>query len=314
MASLDLQPLTTDRLDEAAELLAKRHARHRAAEPLLPSVDDFRPHIAREVEADGAAGLLATRGGRALGYLVGRIERDERLGDSRAVVGLAGCAAEEPEVIRDLYAGLAEGWVAQGVRRHQALVPASERDLVDAWFRLAFGVQFVTAVRETAPEQQPTTKIAIRAGTRSDLAVVARYDRELWLHQTRAPSFSGLDVPPQEEFEAEWEDTWDEPETYWTFVAEQEGRIVGEAVLYRRPTGDLRIPELNVDLAHAVTDPAVRGAGVGLALAVHVLSWAHAHGFRSMTTDWRSVNLLSSRFWPRRGFRPTFLRLYRHIP
>ncbi len=28
----------------------------------------------------------------------------------------------------------------------------------------------------------------------------------------------------------------------------------------------------------------------------------------------RVTNLLSSRFWPRRGFRATFLRLYRHIP
>jgi hypothetical protein len=33
-----------------------------------------------------------------------------------------------------------------------------------------------------------------------------------------------------------------------------------------------------------------------------------------MVTDWRETNLLSSRFWPARGFRPFFLRLYRSIP
>jgi hypothetical protein len=33
-----------------------------------------------------------------------------------------------------------------------------------------------------------------------------------------------------------------------------------------------------------------------------------------MVTDWRVTNLLSSRFWPRRGFRLSFLRLYRSIP
>ena len=33
-----------------------------------------------------------------------------------------------------------------------------------------------------------------------------------------------------------------------------------------------------------------------------------------MTTDWRMTNLLASRYWPRRGFRETFLRLYRSIP
>jgi hypothetical protein len=45
-----------------------------------------------------------------------------------------------------------------------------------------------------------------------------------------------------------------------------------------------------------------------------VLAWAHEHGYGSMTTDWRMTNLLASRFWPKRGFRPTFLRMYRSIP
>jgi hypothetical protein len=43
-------------------------------------------------------------------------------------------------------------------------------------------------------------------------------------------------------------------------------------------------------------------------------SCSHDQGFRSITTDWRSANLLSSRFRPRRGFRPTYLRLYRAVP
>jgi hypothetical protein len=33
-----------------------------------------------------------------------------------------------------------------------------------------------------------------------------------------------------------------------------------------------------------------------------------------MVTDWRVTNLLASRFWPRRGFRTSFVRLYRSIP
>jgi ribosomal protein S18 acetylase RimI-like enzyme len=58
----------------------------------------------------------------------------------------------------------------------------------------------------------------------------------------------------------------------------------------------------------------VRGAGAGVALTEHVLGWAHEHGFRAMTMDWRMTNLEAARFWPRRGFRETFLRLYRSIP
>jgi GNAT superfamily N-acetyltransferase len=53
---------------------------------------------------------------------------------------------------------------------------------------------------------------------------------------------------------------------------------------------------------------------VGRALTAHVLEWAKEHGYGSMTTDWRMMNLFASRFWPARGFRPTFLRMYRSIP
>jgi len=34
----------------------------------------------------------------------------------------------------------------------------------------------------------------------------------------------------------------------------------------------------------------------------------------SILRAWRVTAPLSSRFWPARGFRPTFLSQYRHIP
>ena len=64
----------------------------------------------------------------------------------------------------------------------------------------------------------------------------------------------------------------------------------------------------------AATDPDVRGSGAGIALTEGAFAWARERGHEVMVTDWRVTNLLSSRFWPARGFRETFLRLYRHIP
>ena len=126
-----------------------------------------------------------------------------------------------------------------------------------------------------------------------------------------APSFSGHFT----EFDArveEWRDTWND-DRFVHFVAERDGRIVGHIVLYRRPH-DLRVPRDSIDLAGASTFPEARGGGVGRALTAHVIAWAHEHGFPTMTTDWRMTNMLASRFWPRRGFRKTFLRLERNLP
>jgi hypothetical protein len=44
------------------------------------------------------------------------------------------------------------------------------------------------------------------------------------------------------------------------------------------------------------------------------LAWAAGAGYRAIVTDWRVTNLEASRFWPRRGFRESFIRLYRSIP
>ena len=56
---------------------------------------------------------------------------------------------------------------------------------------------------------------------------------------------------------------WDDPELYTQFVAERDGRVVGHALLYRRPAGNLRVPRASIDLVQLATAPEVRGSGVG---------------------------------------------------
>ena len=316
MPGIEIQPLEDEHLAASAALLADRHARHREAEALQPEISDFRAQLERDLEHELASGVVALRGEEVVAYLIGRVEEDALLGDRRGIVDFAGCAAAtgEAEAVRDLYAALAARWVAAGATRHLALIPASDEALTDPWLRLAFGVQFVWAVRETAAMKPVEAGIEIRGGRPDDLELVARLDRSLYEHQAGPPSFSGLAITSDEELRAEWSDLWDDPQLYTHFVAERAGRPLGHLVLYRRPTGDLRGPEGNIDLSHAATLPAARRSGVSLALIGHALTWAHEHGFRSMTTDWRSVNVLSSRHWPRRGFRPTYYRLYRALP
>ncbi len=311
MPQNDIVPFSDEHLSGAAAVLAERHARHRAAEPLLPDVVDFREQIEREWTAEGASGATALANGEVVGYLIGRGE-DGPFG-RYLWVRLAGHAVRQPgELVRDLYAAAAGRWVAEGLTKQFVFVPPLP-DLVDPWFRLSFGASAALAARETAPEHVPELGLSIRPSTPDDLRDAARLGRMLSLHLNESPSFSGLEVRSEESFLDEWGDTWDE-EQYMHFVADQSGEIVGHVLLYRRPEGDLRVPPGSIDLANALTEPGVRGSGVGLALTNHVLGWAYEHGYPTMITDWRMTNLEASRFWPRRGFRQTFLRLYRSIP
>lgn len=296
MPGLEIHPLSGLR-DEAARLLAERFARQRAAEPLLPEIDDFEPHVPAE-------GHVATRGGEAVAYLAGAAD-----GDTARWL-FAGHAAREPEALRDLFATQAG---ELGVSRFMLTVPASERELVDTWFSLAFGCQAVWAVREVAPAGAVDFGGTIRPATPDDVEALIDFDELLYVHQAVSPSFSGLDAPNRDDVRKEYDEVWGD-DTFIPFVAERDGVVAGMLGLYRRPADDLRVPAANIDLAFAATRDDARGGGVGLALTAHAMSWASEHGFASMTVDWRSVNLLSSRFWPRRGFRPQYLRLYRSVP
>lgn len=298
MASLEIHPLSGLR-DEAANLLAERYARQRAAEPLLPDVADFQAELPED-------GHVATRGGEAVAYLAGALDEKSEL----ARWLFAGHAAREPEALRDLFAVQAD---ELGVSRFMVTVPATDPALIDVWFRLAFGCQAVWAVRDVEPAEPVEFGGSIRRATPDDLEAIVDFDELLYDHQVTTPSFSEFTTPPRDELRAEANEIWDD-DTYIPFLAEVKGQAVGMLGLYRRPEGELRVPASNIDLAFAVTRDEVRGSGAGLALTAFALRWAHEQGFRSMTVDWRSVNLLSSRFWPRRGFRPQYLRLYRAVP
>jgi GNAT superfamily N-acetyltransferase len=315
MPKLEIQPFSDDDIDAAAGLLAQRHRAHRAAEPLLPDVDDFRPHVEETWGADAASGWLASRDGRPVGYVIGA-PRDNEVWGPNVWVELGGHAVEEAEIARDLYAVAAEHWVERGRTSHYVLVPAADRNLVDAWFRLGFGAQHAMGVREV-PDSAPSSpgQFTVRDGLPGDVA--AGLGRALNDHQLLSPVFSQAAVFSDEETEAEWRKELDDKRA-GNLVAELDGRPVSLVQLapveYSGTHVGLARPRGACILGYAATLPEARGTGAGLALTNAAFDWARDHGYETIVVDWRETNLLSSRFWPARGFRRTFQRLYRSIP
>jgi ribosomal protein S18 acetylase RimI-like enzyme len=304
------EPFSETHLDDAAELLERRHSLHLAEEPLLRREPDFRAEVEQAWRADGASGSVLVEDGRLRGYLVAEPRTFAPV--TWVVADVAGFALDaDAELTRDLYSHAATQWVEEGHMRHAVYLPASETEQIDAWFRLSFGASATTAAREVEPESFES-EVSVRDGTPDDLEDAARLDRAMAESMAPAPSFSGLELQSQEATVEEWRDTWNDDQ-FKHFVAEADGQAVGHLVLWRGRKG-LRIPEGSIDLAAASTEPESRGTGAGRALTARAFTWAHEHGYDSMTTDWRMTNLLASRFWPKRGFRTTFLRMYRSIP
>jgi GNAT superfamily N-acetyltransferase len=318
VARLEIRPFSDDFVAPAGALLAARHRRHRAVEPLLPPRYEDPAAAAAEVEelarAEGASGAVALRDGRLVGYLLGA-PRPQPVWGANVWIELAGHAVEEAEDVRDLYAAAAERWFAEELVRQYALVPAGDSALLSAWSRICFGQQHAHGVREVPEAEWPP---GVRLAEDRDIDALVELSPLIVDHQAGAPVF-GIGVPREtpEEIRADIAEDLPKPEI-GDLVLERDGRIVGAFQLVPVELSSvhsgLARPEGAALLGWAATDPRVRGSGAGLALTEASFAWARGRGHDIMVTDWRVTNLLSSRFWPARGFRETFLRLYRHIP
>ena len=303
-------PFAEEHLPAAAALLENRHRRHRDAEPLLAAEIDFRAEVEALWRNDGASGAFTEDG-----YLLGT-----QLGDSwgpNAWVELAGHAVRRAELVRDLYAEAAARWVEEGRTRHYVYVPAFDHELVDAWFRLGFGAQHALGIRELSEEAAlEVGTVIVREADERDVDAMVQIGPELARHQSISPVFSDLHPDDEDELRTEITEDLSKPEL-GNLIAEIDGRVVGNFVVVPiemsgAHVGLARPPGL-AHLGYAAVLPEARGSGAGLALTAASFAWARKRGYRAMVTDWRVTNLLASRFWPNRGFRTTFLRVYRAI-
>jgi ribosomal protein S18 acetylase RimI-like enzyme len=321
VSRLEVVPFTDAHLEDAAELLAARHRRHREVEPLLPERFEGAAAALGEVEEawrkEGASGAAALRDGKLVGYLVGA-PRETTLWGENTWIELAGYASTEPEEVRDLYAAAAARWVEEGRSRHYALVPAIP-ELVDPWYRVSFGQQHAHGIQRLPPEvaSPPPRWLEIRRPRLDEIDELIAIDLALPAHQQLSPVFSDMAGPTDDESREEWVRTIEGDEEH-VLVGYRDGTplaawsvVPAEVSSQHRGLGR---PDHAAFLGFASTVPKARGTGIGIALTDACLEWAAERGYGSMVVDWRVTNLLASRFWPRRGFRTSFLRLYRSIP
>jgi ribosomal protein S18 acetylase RimI-like enzyme len=322
--SVQVIPFDDGLLSQAGELLARRHRRDRVVLPGLPARFED-PDVAREaikatLQRKQAGGFAALEDGRLVAYLIGDMVVDNLWGRS-GWVRTPGCA-HAPDVgvgiIRDLYAALGARWVGYGIFFHFVLVPVADPVLVQAWFSLSFGIEQVHALIDLGAINRASpsvpSEIEIRRAGARDRQHLAEMSDVIWKTQVQAPVWGVMMPETVGENVEGWGELVDQADvTVW--LALMEGRVVGVQGYWpaERADDNLLIPEECAHMSVAGTREEARGRGIGTLLTNHGLAQARLAGYRFCETDWRSTNLLASRFWPRRGFRPVAYRLVRRI-
>lgn len=305
MTRYEVRPARPDDITGVARLGAATRARARAVEPLLG--DAYADAAAvRPLLEPAEWSWVAVRDDEVVAALVadasgGRV--------SAGPLGVLGTG----DVLGDVYAAAAQEWVDAGLHEHGLHVHATDLPAQDTLVSLGFGHQQAIGVRrldDLGPEVV-VAGLRIRPAGPEDLPDVLPLAGLISDHQAGSPVFAARDAAYHASLaQVHAEELASEEARY--LVAYLDGDAVAMSISYDGEVGPL-VPERAVELPVLAVAARVRGRGVGLALTRATLQAARDSGAEVVQTDWRTTNLLSSRFWPRRGFRTTVLRLSRTI-
>jgi GNAT superfamily N-acetyltransferase len=310
--SLEIVPLRDKHLEDAAALVTARYRALRGHAPPLPSRYEDVSSILTPLRdlAGQAPGVVAMRDGRLAGFLLGMVLAEFR--GKRAVYSPEWANAVEGEdgreIYREMYARLSAGWVADGCFTHVITLLAHDREAIDAWHWLGFGLTAVDAMRDLTPAQGAIAKFEIRRAGLEDIEEAITLDQALHGHLAAAPVFL------MDEHGSEFYEQWLANSANVLWLAYRRGEVVAEMGLEPSNTEACYIirDEKTISITSAFTKESERNKGIGTALLNHSLDWARSAGYERCAVDFEPQNIPAARFWLRH-FQPVCYSLIRHV-
>ncbi|MFI5273307.1 MAG: GNAT family N-acetyltransferase [Ktedonobacterales bacterium] len=331
---IEIVPFTEDHTQEAAPLLAARHAADRRYAPALPERYErtavCRELLRAEIAQPGVSGVAAVCGGKLTGYMLGATVLPDPNGnplfhEERATIVRQAWHAVAPDggeaTYRALYGMLARQWLEQGSFAHYLWAPAAAGAALDTWYALGFTQNTVSAVSALTGTRggdddgdEPRVGCGdweLRRAGPDDLETVLELCVANMRFHAEPPTFFPLFPELEASMRPYMALSLADPDCA-CWLAERDGQVLGLQTFAR--AGDaLQTPERAVYLDHGFTVPEARGTGVGSALLARTRRWAREAGYDRCTLMYAPANPLSSRFWPAHGFRPLYYRLARRI-
>jgi GNAT superfamily N-acetyltransferase len=325
--TLAIVPLTAEHIPEAAALHDRWYTRARRSLPYQsgrtsapPVGEELLGKILAEPQLEAAAARVAGGGGFA-GYLaavpVDLAEDDRAALDTHprsALIPFGGHAlraGQETQVLRGLYAAVAERLVTQRRLVHYVDLPADDAAAL-AWFRLGFGLEQVRglmAIKARGRQPRGVDALTIRRVGPGDLPQVGRMAAESARHRQRSAVFLAQPEPALDTLRTHYAGALADPRSA-AWVAARRGEEVAMVVLTPATAGPV-VPEASVELSEAYVIPSARGEGISRILLATALAWAYDNDYRHITARWHAASLPGSWHWPAVGFRPVAHRLHR---
>ena len=311
---LEIVPLRDEHLEDAAALVTARYRALRERAPSLPpryeDVGSILPPL-RDL-AGQAPGVVAMREGQLVGFLQGMVipEFRGKRGAYSPEWANAAHAEDSRETYREMYARLSARWVADGCFTHVITLLAHDREAIDAWHWLGFGLISVDAIRDLTPVQGTTADVEVRRAGLEDIEQAMTLSHALWQHLAAAPIFLRSIEKQGRAFHEQWLANSDN----MLWLAYRGGQAVACMGLEPASPDACYIirDEKTTSITSAFTTESERNKGIGTALLNHSLDWARSVGYERCAVDFEPQNISATRFWLRH-FQPVCYSLIRRV-
>lgn len=284
-------------LEAAAGLVAARYVTLRSQVPSLPARYEDPGTLAHLLHELGeTAGVAALQADRLVGFMTGFV-LPEFLG-KRSFYSPEWANGTEPgnsrEIYEEMYRHASARWIADGCPVHAVTLMANDREGIEGWQWLGFGLAAVDGVRNLAPLPGGAADLDVRQAGPQDAAEVAALGQALEQHIAAPPVFWPHDA---RDYHA-----WLQLPDCAAWLAYQGDEAVGCLGLELGRAGGCQIVQdeetAGVTIAYVRED--ARRRGVTTALLNQALAWLKAHGYERCAADWEPMNPPANRYWPKR--------------
>jgi len=210
-----------------------------------------------------------------------------------------------------MYMHLAARWVANGCFTHLIVVLAHDREGIEGWHWLGFGLGAADAVRDLTPAEGPLcAHITIRRGGPQDIEQVMRLTAALQRHLAAPPTFLACLEREDRASHEEW--LADPACAVWLACEGTEAVGFMKQGPASTDASGIICDEGTTSIVGAFTNESARGKGIGTALLNRSLAWARSEGYDRCAVDFEPMNIPAVRFWTRH-FEPVCYALVRHV-
>ena len=308
--SLKITEFKEGHLEDAAGLFVNNYRLFKRSVPLLPDRYEDQGRIVSML-ADLVRenpGVAAFESGRLVGCLVGFAIEDFQGSRAAFCPEWAAVASLEnsARIFQDMYSRLARDWVADGCRQHLVSLFARDRDGIQGWVRMGYGMLVFDALRQPGALDGVGDRVEVRRVSPDQAGELQVFFDGLERHMAGAPTFWLHGFPPPQDW------------------LSKTGREMFLAYLDGEPAGCMGLDPGHPDGCDILKDPGTatieivyirpefRRHGVGRALLDHFLRYAQSNGYLRCAVEYESANLAAARFW-QRWFDPVCCSLIRRV-